>query len=114
MNRIAPAFGLALCLPLMSQAMERTSIDEELNGLSIETEIVGSLSEAKSATAGMQMLQVTNNEAITVVCDIEPAADEADAPAEVSVAPGQSATLQLGSDYASATTRARLHCSATD
>lgn len=110
MNRLTLTLGLAAALPLASLAMERTNIDEELNGLDVETEIVGSISEAGSATAGVQMLQVRNNEEIPITCEIDPAASDMDGASVATIQPGESATLQLGRDYASATTRARLDC----
>jgi hypothetical protein len=110
MYRMTLTLGLAAALPLASLAMERTNIDEELNGLDVETEIVGSISEAGSATAGVQMLQVRNNEEVPITCEIDPAASEMDGASVATIQPGESATLQLGSDYASAATRARLDC----
>jgi hypothetical protein len=110
MNKIRIISGIAACLPFATLAMERTNIDEELNGLNVGTEIVGSISEADSATAGVQLLQVTNNDDVSITCEIEPAASDMAGASRVSIAPGENATLQLGSDYASATTRARLTC----
>ena len=115
MKRIAIACGLAACLPLAALATERANIDEDFNGLNIETNVVGSISEGDSdgsMTAGIQLLEVTNNADVAVTCQLEPGPSEGPESdtADATIEPGESTQMQMGSDYASVTTRARISC----
>jgi aromatic ring hydroxylase len=119
MNRLAAICSFAALIPLATGAMERTSIEKELNELNVNAEIVGSISEAgaddgQPMTAGVQVLEVTNNDEVAIHCEVDPAPSDGQGSSRATIESGASATLQLGSDYASATTRARLICRPAD
>ncbi|WP_150304365.1 hypothetical protein [Pseudomonas saliphila] len=115
MKKIATTLGLLACLPLAAFAQD-IELDKELNGLDIETEIIGdstATAPGPGAAAGTQVLQVTNNSDSTVTCQLDPGPAETAASESpmASIKAGESAVLRLDGSYASATMRAKLICS---
>ncbi|QIB51451.1 MULTISPECIES: hypothetical protein [Pseudomonas] len=114
MKKIAATLGLLACLPLAAFA-ENIELDKELNGLDIETKIVGddtATTPGPGGAVGTQVLQVTNNSDSTVTCQLNPGPAET-AASESPMTPikaGASAVLRLDGSYASATMRAKLIC----
>ena len=114
MKKIAATLGLLACMPLAAFAQD-IKLDKELNGLDIETQVIGdstATAPGPGGTASTQVLQVTNNSDSTVTCQLDPGPAET-AASESPMAPikaGESATLRLDGSYASATTRAKLIC----
>ncbi|SDS92030.1 MULTISPECIES: hypothetical protein [Pseudomonadaceae] len=114
MKKIATTLGLLACLPFVAFAQD-IELDEELNGLDIETKIIGdstATTPGPGGTAGTQVLQVTNNGDSSVTCQLDPGPAET-AASESPMTPikaGASAVLRLDGSYASATMRAKLIC----
>lgn len=114
MKKIATTLGLLACLPLVVFAQD-IELDKELNGLDIETKIIGdrtATTPGPGAAAGTQVLQVTNNGDSTVTCQLDPGPAEtaaSESPVTL-IKAGESAVLRLGGGYASATMRAKLIC----
>ncbi|MEH6387885.1 MULTISPECIES: hypothetical protein [Pseudomonas] len=115
MKKILLACGLATCFPLVAAA-DNVELEKELNGLDIQTEVVGdtgtTAGPATGGTSGVQALRVTNNGDVTANCRLEPHPSE---PAmtgspETLIEAGDSATLRLEGSYSSATIRSKLVC----
>ncbi|WP_150305657.1 hypothetical protein [Pseudomonas saliphila] len=115
MNKTLLACGFIACFPLIAAA-DNVELDKELNGLDIETEVVGDTTTeagpAPGGAGGIQALKVTNNGDVRASCRLEPHPSETamtGSPA-TAIEAGESATLRLEGSYSSATIRAKLIC----
>jgi len=109
-------YGLAICLPATVTAMaDGLDLDKQLNGLDIETEVVGSSGGGSAGTATAsttQMLKVTNNADVSVTCKLQPGPAEAqsDAPPPSTIEPGEQTSLAVPGKYTGAPLQAKLVC----
>ena len=106
--------GLAICLPVTAMA-DGLDLDKQLNGLDIETEVVGSSgggSAGTATTSTTQMLQITNNADVSVTCELQPRPAEAqsDAPPPTTIEPGEQTSLAVPGKYTGAPLQAKLVC----
>ena len=107
------ACGLALLLPLAAAANE-ASLNLDLNGLDIDSRIVHTDATRGPDAAGVDLVRVTNNEEVPVLCQLKPASDEPNMKPSraMDVAPGEQATLRLQGSYRNVKSTATLSCQA--
>ncbi|WP_313053540.1 hypothetical protein [Pseudomonas lopnurensis] len=118
-NKNLLSYSLVLCVPLTAVAEGLALEQMELNGLRIGAELVGSDgsgSAGGAVTASGQILQLTNNDSVSVTCSLEPGPSEPhdSAPPPATMAPGERATLNVAGTYTGAPLRAKLSCEPSD
>ncbi|MEH6386530.1 hypothetical protein [Pseudomonas profundi] len=111
MNTLIKACGAVLCLPLAVTANE-ASLNQELNGLDIDSRILVTDPTRGPDASGVDLVQVTNNSDVNALCQLKPAPDEPNMnPSRpTDVAPGEQATLRLQGSYRDVKSTATLDC----
>ncbi|HDZ58018.1 MAG TPA: hypothetical protein ENI17_09405 [Pseudomonas xinjiangensis] len=115
MKRLAMIVGITAILPMAAFA-EEVKLTEELNGLDIEIQMIGTGTAGGAGAAGAggggtQVLQVINNSDKKVACRLEggPAETMQDGPM-APIEAGKTAVMRIEGDAASVVTRAKLIC----
>lgn len=112
MKKMMIVCGLVIGLPLTVLANDM--IEQELNGLNIDVQVVGSSNGSGPGpgnSGGPQVLKVTNNSSSVASCELQPGPSEAmEKSAAVTIKPGKDASLPLEGSYSSASPHGKLVC----
>lgn len=111
MNTLIKACGIALCLPLTVAANE-ASLNLDLSGLDVDSQIVNTDATRGPDATGIDLVRVTNNAEVHIICQLKPTPDEPNMKPSraIDIAPGEQATLRLQGSYRDVNSSATLQC----